>query len=77
MTVAQRLEFARKKRGFSQRRLAKLADVSGAYVQHVETSRIKSPGNAQIEKLALALSVGVEWLAFGSGRSPRWGKGAA
>jgi len=77
MTLPDRLRYARKKRGWTQRRLAEIAGMSNAYVGILErtgtpSARWESPKLATIEKLAKALRVPVEWLAFGRGREPAW-----
>jgi len=36
------------------------------------TGSIKAPTLRSVEKLALALGVAAEWLAFGAGRAPSW-----
>ena len=77
LTFSERLQIARKRRGLSQRELANLAGVSNCYVGLMErigtpTGSIKAPTLRSVEKLALALGVSAEWLAFGAGRAPSW-----
>jgi len=77
MTLPDRLRYARKKRGWTQRQLAERAGMSNAYVSILERTGTpsalwESPKVATIEKLAKALRVPVAWLAFGQGREPAW-----
>lgn len=77
MTIGQRVRMAREKRCMSQRRLGAAAGMSETYVFQLEGGKdgrselIKSPTLETLEKLAAALDVPVEWLAFGHG-SPGW-----
>lgn len=67
--------------------LAKKAGLSSGYLTHLErgddesrasNERIQSPKLESIEKIALALEVPVEWLAFGVGDAPEFpAEGAA
>lgn len=79
MTPAERVRYARQKRGLAQRELSRTADVSDTYVLMLERSleegrpsneQIKEPGLEHLTKLAKALDVPVEWLAFGAGPNP-------
>lgn len=76
MDAAERVKYARTKRGLSQRGLADKAGLSNAYVQQLENegdgASIKEPGLTSLEKLATALDVPVAWLAFGAGDEPSW-----
>ncbi len=82
MTPAERVRYARKKRGFAQKDLSEAAELSNAYVTHLERSLdqdrgesvsvIENPSLAALEKLANALSVPVAWLAFGTEPEPDW-----
>lgn len=82
MSPAERVRYARKKRGFAQKDLSEAAKLSNAYVTHLERSLdpdrdksvtvIESPSLAVLEKLASALRVPVEWLAFGTEPEPEW-----
>lgn len=77
MSVAERIKEARGRAGLSQRDLADKAGLSNAYVNQVEASIdaspdavdgiIRSPSVESLGKLAAALGVRVEWLAFGTG----------
>ncbi len=82
MTVVERIRHARKKRGLSKSGLSDAAGLSNAYVTQLERSlepdadtaaTITQPGIEAIQKLAAALDVPVEWLAFGAGEEPEWG----
>lgn len=74
MSVPSRVKLARELRGLSQRELSLSAGLSNAYVTMVERSldenggaTIQDPSTRAIARLAKALKVRVEWLAFGSG----------
>ena len=71
-SIPERLLLARSKRGFSQHDLSIRAGLSKAYVNMVESGRIKDPGNDCLKALADACDVPVEWLAFNSGDEPEW-----
>jgi transcriptional regulator with XRE-family HTH domain len=79
MTAAERVKYARERRGLSCPKLSDAAGLSNAYVTQLERSlttdkgepgRIESPGLDALEKLAVVLGVPVEWLAFGVGADP-------
>lgn len=75
-TVAARLRHARDLRGLGRNRLSDAAGLSPAAVQWIEEHPGQSPKVDTIEKLAGALDVAPEWLAWGRGRAPRAAKAA-
>lgn len=77
MDVSERVKLAREKRGMTQRGLATKALLSNAYVQQLERDgigpgTIQEPSLSSLKKLATALGVTEQWLAFGSGDEPDW-----
>lgn len=83
VNVVERIRHARKKRHLSKPKLSEAAGLSNAYVTQLERSlepdadtaaTIAQPGIEAIQKLAAALDVPVEWLAFGAGEEPDWGE---
>lgn len=68
-TIAERLTWARKEAGVSQRQLAKLAGVSSAYVSSVERG-LFGLGSRRGLKLAETLGVDPSWLLLGTGKEP-------
>lgn len=69
MTVATRLRQARDKAGLTYGELARAADIpSRQTIYNIETER-QVASVEQLEKLAAALGVSPEWLAFGKERS--------
>jgi transcriptional regulator with XRE-family HTH domain len=82
MTPAERVKYARLKRGFAQKDLSEAAGLSNAYVTHLERSLdperdksvavIENPSLAALEKLAAPLRVPATWLAFGTDPEPEW-----
>lgn len=76
MELAERVRHARVHRGLSQRQLAAMAGLSHAYLSIFEggSGRIEHPTLATIERLAAAMDLPVEWLAFGLGPEPDWSR---
>lgn len=73
MDLAERVSHARARRGLSQRQLAAMAGLSHAYLSIFESrGHIESPTLPTIERLAEALDVPAEWLAFEVGPEPEW-----
>lgn len=70
--LAKRLFLAREKRGLTQAELGEKAGLSPAYAAHIENCLIVSPGSDSLRRLAKALNVPLEWLAFGIGEEPNW-----
>ncbi len=80
MSIAERVRQARTKRGLSAKTLSESAKLSNSYVSQLERSLddgappragiIENPSLDVLERLAEALAVPVEWLAFGSGDDP-------
>ena len=74
-TVAARLRHARESAGLTQRQVAEAAQLkSPSHVCQIEqgddpeaAGAIKSPSADVLARLAKALNVRAEWLAFGSG----------
>lgn len=70
--MGDRLCRARKRRKLTQRALAEKASVSDGYVSMIETGRhVENFSVANINKLASALEVPLEWLVNG-GPEPIW-----
>lgn len=63
--ISARLRTARQAAGYSQRELAQKADVSPYTVNKLEKGSDKNTTLDTIVRLAMALGVGPEWLAFG------------
>ena len=59
-TVAKNIKKYRKQRGLSQNKLSRLADVSHATIIKIESGGIQSPTIDTVQKIAKALSVGLE-----------------
>lgn len=70
--VASRLKRARLDQGLSQRRLCELAELSAATVRQIETGKNRMPVLDTIEKLAAALGVSSQWLAYGVESMPEF-----
>ena len=76
MTLAERVRLMRKKRGWIQKELSARAGMSNSYTSMLERSGeiygavINNPKVETVEKLAQALGVRSEWLAFGIGPDP-------
>ena len=64
-TVAERLKDARTVRGWTQSHLATAAGVATGTVGNIESAIRQSPGS--LPKLATALKVSHDWLAYGKG----------
>jgi len=62
-SVAERLKWARKQKGWTQMDLAKQANVTRDVVVNTETGRSERPRQAQ--QLADALDIPAAWLLFG------------
>jgi transcriptional regulator with XRE-family HTH domain len=60
--VAERVKAERVLRKWSQRKLAARADVSYAYVSHLEAGKYPRPSAATIGKLAAAFGVSIQYL---------------
>jgi len=65
MNLAERLKFARKKKGLTQKALADLIGVSQAAIQKIETG--KAAQTTKIVDLAHSLGVSATWLSSGDG----------
>lgn len=55
--LGQKLRIARESAGISQRRLAKLADVSNDYVSKIEMGKIENVGIVTLKKICDALNI--------------------
>lgn len=62
-TLAKRLKYLRKHRGFTQEELARMVDTTQDVIQKIENGKSLRPRN--IEKLATALDTSPAWLQFG------------
>ena len=59
-TIAKNIKKHRKKKGLSQDKLSRLADVSHATIIKIESGGIQSPTIDTVQKIAKALDVGLE-----------------
>jgi len=59
-TIAKNIKKHRKKKGLSQDKLSRLADVSHATIIKIESGGIQSPTIDTVQKIAKALGVGSE-----------------
>ena len=59
-TIAKNIKKRRKKKGLSQDKLSRLADVSHATIIKIESGGIQSPTIDTVQKIAKALGVGLE-----------------
>ncbi|KUK66376.1 MAG: transcriptional regulator, XRE family [Parcubacteria bacterium 34_609] len=59
-TIAKNIKKYRKERGLSQDKLARLADIAHATIIKIESGGIQSPTIDTVQKIAKALSVGLE-----------------
>jgi transcriptional regulator with XRE-family HTH domain len=69
-TIAERIDLALSKRGLSKRQAARESGIAKGWLSNA----INDPKVSTLEKLAEALRVPPEWLAFGSGKEPKWGR---
>ena len=67
-TLAQRLKLARKHANLSQKELGDAIGVSQAAIQKIESGSAQT--STKLIEIAGALSVPVEWLAYGDGDNP-------
>lgn len=63
--LAQRLEHARKAKGWSPERLALEADLSAKHIRRLERAEVKKPQAGTLDKLAEALGLDVRYLDQG------------
>ena len=63
-TIGERLQYGRRRRGWSQAELAAAAGVGSATVKRVERGEVE-PHPGTTRKLAAALGVRVAWLTVG------------
>ena len=59
-TIAKNIKKHRKEKGLSQDKLSRLADVSHATIIKIESGGIQSPTINTVQKIAKALSIGLE-----------------
>jgi transcriptional regulator with XRE-family HTH domain len=64
-----RLWAARTEAGMSARELARQAGCTGQYIGLAESGGVASPGIDMVRRLAAALKVDADWLAFGTKRA--------
>ena len=74
-TLAERLRWARQKRGLSCAAVDEIADLSCGHTASIEAGRREDPSAMTVSKLAHALDVSVAWLING-GKLPQMGKSA-
>ncbi len=70
-TIAERVRWAREKRGLSCAALDEIADLSCGHAASIESGRRESPSAATVSKLAYALEVDIAWLINGGARLPK------
>ena len=63
-TLAQRLKFARDKKGLTQEELAKASGTTQQYIQNIEAGVVKRP--RKLEEIANAVGSSPAWLQFGT-----------
>ena len=61
-TIAKNIKRLRKKKGFSQDKLSKIADISNNTIIKIESGAIQSPGVDTANKIAKALNVSIDEL---------------
>jgi transcriptional regulator with XRE-family HTH domain len=64
-SIATRLREERAQQKLSMARLAGKAGVSSVYIWQIESGRAVNPGVYYVEKIASALGVKPQWLAWG------------
>ena len=69
-TIAERVKWAREKRGHSCAGLDEMADLSCGHVAKIERGDAGDPSMTTVNKIAHALGVTPQWLMFGGGRRP-------
>lgn len=67
-TVAERLRWAREKRGYSCAELDEISDLSCGHVAKIEREASGDPSMSTVTKIATALGVAPQWLMFGGTR---------
>lgn len=67
-TLAERVKWARSKRGLTGAELDEVADLSCGHTSMIECGRRETPSIVTISKLARALNVDVAWLINGGKR---------
>ena len=67
-TLAERVRWAREKRGYSCAGLDEVADLSAGHSAKVERSDRETPSALTVAKIARALDVDPQWLMFGGAR---------
>ncbi len=72
-TLAERVRWARERRGHSCAGLDEMADLSCGHVAKIERGTPEHPGAGTIAKVARALDVDAAWLMFG-GKAPQIAK---
>jgi transcriptional regulator with XRE-family HTH domain len=71
-TLAKRLATARKPKGLSQNKLAKLAKCTAATVNQIEAGIILELKAGLLYRLSDVLDVSARWLALGEGPMHKW-----
>lgn len=71
-TFGNRLRIARKARGLSQPKLAKLAKCTQATISQIESGRVADLQSALMFRISDALSVSARWLVWGTGPVHKW-----
>ena len=60
LTISENIKKARSKKGISQDRLSKMADVAYNTIIKIESGTIKNPTIETLSKIAKALEIGVD-----------------
>ena len=71
-TLAKRLSTARKLKGLSQNKLAKMAECTAATVNQIEAGLIMELKSGLLYRLSDILDVSARWLAIGEGPMHKW-----
>lgn len=69
-TIAERVRWLRKRKGFTQAEVDKIADLSSGHTGAIERGRREQPSATTLTKIARAFSVDVGWLISG-GKTPQ------
>ncbi len=67
-TIAERVKWAREKRGHSCAGLDEMADLSCGHVAKIERGGSGDPSMTTVSKIAYALRVDASWIMFGGAR---------
>ena len=72
ISVGDRIQWLRKKKGLSQVQLAKAVGISGPSVSNLETGVSKMPASTTLLRLAAVLEANPDWIISGRGDPYEW-----